>query len=134
MKKLVLAAAFMLVAQIAMAQDATFKTDVVKFLNVSGTTVTFEAITKDLIKNVPVEKQADFKKDLDVSIQELISKMADMYMTEFTHEDVKAMLKFYESPIGKKMSSKAAVLYDKGQAVGQEWGMGLQTIMMKYMQ
>ncbi|PKP14603.1 MAG: hypothetical protein CVU07_14035, partial [Bacteroidetes bacterium HGW-Bacteroidetes-23] len=65
---------------------------------------------------------------------DLMSKMADMYMSEFTHDEIKALLKFYESPVGKKLTDKTEVLYNKGQTVGQEWGMGLQTMMMKYMQ
>lgn len=134
MKKLLLAVAFMLVAQMGMAQDAAFKADAVKFLNISGTASTFEMMTKDIVKNAPADKQAAFKKDLDVSIQELIGKMADLYMTEFTHEDIKAMIKYYETPVGKKAAAKTGVLFEKGQVVGQEWGMGLQSIMMKYME
>ncbi|RWW92245.1 DUF2059 domain-containing protein [Flavobacterium cerinum] len=134
MKKLLVAVAFMLVAQMGMAQDAAFKADAVKFLNISGTASTFEMMTKDIVKNAPADKQAAFKKDLDVSIQELIGKMADLYMTEFTHDDIKAMIKYYETPVGKKAAAKTGVLFEKGQVVGQEWGMGLQSIMMKYME
>jgi hypothetical protein len=133
MKKLLLAVAFMLIAQAGMAQDA-FKTDVLKLLNMSGTATQFEMITKDLVKNIPAEKQADFKKDLDASLKDLISKIADVYMTEFTPEDVKAMIKYYESPVGQKAAAKTAVLYEKGQAAGQEWAMGLQGLMMKYVE
>lgn len=134
MKKLLVAVAFMLVAQMGMAQDAAFKADAVKFLNISGTASTFEMMTKDIVKNAPADKQAAFKKDLDASIQELIGKMADLYMTEFTHDDIKAMIKYYETPVGKKAAAKTGVLFEKGQVVGQEWGMGLQSIMMKYME
>lgn len=134
MKKLLLAVAFMLVAQMGMAQDAAFKADAVKFLNISGTASTFEMMTKDIVKNAPADKQAAFKKELDASIQVLVGKMADLYMTEFTHEDIKAMIKYYETPVGKKAASKTGVLFEKGQVVGQEWGMGLQSIMMKYME
>ncbi|MCO6147049.1 DUF2059 domain-containing protein [Flavobacterium sp. NRK1] len=136
MKKLLLAAVFMLVAQVTMAQtaDATFKADAIKVLNLSGFATQFEMLTKDIVKNVPAEKQAEFKKDLDASIQDLIAKIADIYMQEFTHEDIKAMLKYYESPVGKKFASKTGVLFEKGQAAGQEWGMGLQGVMAKYME
>lgn len=134
MKKLLFAVAFMLIAQVGMAQDAAFKADAVKFLNISGTASTFEIMTKDLVKNVAAEKQAAFKKELDASIQDLIGKMADVYMTEFTHDDIKAMIKYYESPVGKKAASKTGVLFEKGQVAGQEWGAGLQGVMMKYME
>lgn len=133
MKKIFFAALFVLVANFAMAQDA-YKQDVLKYLELSGQAKTFEMITKDLVKNIPAEKQADFKKELDASIKDLMGKIADIYVKEFTHDDIKAAIKFYESPAGKKISSKSDVLFEKSQAVGQEWGMGLQSIMMKYMQ
>lgn len=133
MKKTVLTFALLLITTIGFSQDA-FKNDVVKYLDVSGQSNTFKMITKDLSANIPEAKRAEFQKELDASINDLMAKMAEMYMTEFTHDDVKALLKFYETPAGKKLSDKTAVLYTKGQAVGQEWGMGLQTMMMKYMQ
>ena len=133
MKKLVLAFLFILVAQFGMAQDA-FKQDVVKYLELSGQRKTFEILTKDLVKNVPAQKQVDFKKELDASLAELMNKMADIYVKEFTHDDIKTAIKFYESPVGKKISGKSEILFEQAQAVGQEWGMGLQGLMMKYMQ
>lgn len=133
MKKNVLTFAFLLITAFSFSQDA-FKNDVVKYLEVSGQANTFKMITKDLVANIPEAKQADFKKELDASIGDLLVKMADMYMTEFTHDEIKALLKFYDSPVGKKLTDKTEVLYNKGQAVGQEWGMGLQALMMKYMQ
>ena len=133
MKKLLLTFAVLFVAQVALAQD-TFKADVVKYLQMSGQRATFEKLTSQYAQNVPAEKQADFKKELNASLDDLMSKMADLYMTEFTHEDIKAFIKFYETPAGKKLTAKSDVLYDKGQAVGQEWGMGFQGILMKYMQ
>lgn len=133
MKKLFLTLIVLFAAQVTFAQDA-FKQDIVKYLNLSGQRKTFELLVKDLSSQIPVEKQADFKKDLNASLDDLMNKMADIYMTEFTHEDIKAVIKFYESPVGKKLTDKSAVLYEKGNAVGQEWGMGLQTMLMKYMQ
>ncbi len=133
MKKTVLTFVLLLITTLGFSQDA-FKNDVVKYLEVSGQSNTFKMITKDLASNIPEAKKAEFQKELDASINDLMGKMADMYMTEFTHDDVKALLKFYESPAGKKLTDKTEVLYNKGQTVGQEWGMGLQTMMMKYMQ
>lgn len=133
MKKVLFAFALLFTAQITFAQDA-FKQDIVKYLNLSGQRATFEMMLKDLPKQVPAEKQADFKKELDTAIDDLMNKMADIYVTEFTHDDIKAAIKFYESPAGKKFTSKTELLYEKGNAIGQEWGMGIQSIMMKYMQ
>lgn len=133
MKKTVLTFALLLITTLSFSQEA-FKNDVLKYLDISGQANTFKMITKDLSANIPQAKKEDFQRDLDKSILELMGKMADMYMTEFTHDEIKALLKFYESPIGKKLTEKTEVLYNKGQTVGQEWGMGLQSMMMKYMQ
>ena len=133
MKKTVLTFALFLITTIGFSQEA-FKNDVLKYLDISGQANTFKMITKDLSTNIPEAKKEEFQRDLDKSIIELMSKMADMYMTEFTHDEIKALLKFYESPIGKKLTEKTEVLYNKGQIVGQEWGIGLQSMMMKYMQ
>ncbi len=133
MKKTVLTFALFLITTIGFSQEA-FKNDVLKYLDISGQANTFKMITKDLSANIPEAKKEDFQRDLDKSIAELMGKMGDMYMTEFTHDEIKALLKFYESPIGKKLTEKTEVLYNKGQTVGQEWGMGLQSMMMKYMQ
>jgi hypothetical protein len=133
MKKTCLTFALLLITTLGFSQEA-FKKDVISYLDVSGQSNTFKMITKDLVNNVPEAKKAEFQKELEVSISDLMGKMADMYMSEFSHDEIKALLKFYESPIGKKLTDKTEVLYIKGQSVGQEWGMGLQSMMMKYMQ
>jgi hypothetical protein len=48
--------------------------------------------------------------------------------------DIKEMIKFYESPVGKKIAKNAGPLFQKSSAAGQEWGMQLQGVLMKYMQ
>ena len=133
MKKFVFTFALLVMTQLSFAQDA-FKEDMKKYMTLSGQISTFELLTKDLVKNIPESNQAAFSKDLKVSLDGLMEKMAEMYMTEFTHEDVKEMIQFYETPVGKKLSEKNDVLFEKGQLIGQEWGMGLQGIMMKYME
>lgn len=134
MKKVFLAFAFMLVAQFGMAQDATFKTDVMKLIDLSGANAIYESTVSQIVKNAPADKQAALKKDILEYFKQLTPKIADIYMTEFTHDDVKAMIKYYESPIGKKAAGKAGIIAEKSQEAAREWSQGLQEIMMKYMQ
>lgn len=133
MKNLFLAFTFLLFAGASFAQN-TFKQDVVKYLELSGQRKTFDMITKNAVTAVPADKQEAFKKDIDAATNELMNKLADIYMTEFTHDDIKAAIKFQESPVGKKLNSKTEVLYTKGEVAGQEWGMTIQEKMTKYMQ
>lgn len=132
MRKVLLSFILVFVAQFTFAQEG-FKADTKKYMELSGQLKTFELLTKDLANDVAEEKRADFNKELKGSLNLLLDKMADMYMTEFTHDDIKKLIQFYESPIGKKLSDKNEVLFEKGQEVGTEWAMGLQGIFMKYL-
>ena len=133
MKKIVLVAAFMLAGHFGFAQDAAYKADAEKYLEVSGQMKTFDYLTEEIIQNIPEAKRADFKKEFEESLKDFKSRMAEVYMEEFTHNEIKELIQLYDTPIGKKLYEKNKVLYDKGQQVGMEWGAGINGIMMKYM-
>jgi len=133
MGKIILTFALLTATQFVVAQDA-FKADVLKVIENSGAAGPMETVKEQVMASIPLSKQADFSKDFDESLPALYEKMAAVYMEIYTHEDVKEMLKFYESPVGKKIAKNAGALYQKSNIAGQEWGMQLQGIMMKYMQ
>lgn len=133
MKKLIVTIAVVLVSHFGMAQDA-FKQDVLKVLKASGSAAQMELAKDQVMGSIPEAKKADFSKDFDTSLPSLYDKMAKVYMEIYTHEEVKQMLKFYESPVGKKITEKSSELTKKNMAAAQEWGMELQGMMMKYMQ
>ena len=134
MKKFILTAAFLLVAQLGMSQDATFKADVLKVIEKSGAAGPIKSVKDQVIGSIPEDKREAFSKDFDDALPALFDKMAVIYMETYTHEDVKEMLKFYDSPVGKRIFENSADLYKKSTAAGQEWGVELQGLMMKYMQ
>lgn len=133
MKKLILTVAIILVSQFGMAQDA-FKADVLKVLKASGSGAQMELAKEQVIGSIPEEKRADFSRDFNASLPSLYDKMAKVFMETYTHDEVKQMIKFYDSPVGKKITEKASELTEKNMAAAQEWGMELQGLMMKYMQ
>jgi uncharacterized protein len=135
MKKLILAFAFLLVANLGMAQtNEAFKTDVMKMIQLTGSAGQMKMAKDKILTMVPKEKQAAFLVEFESTMPALYDKMATIFMQEYTHDDVKAILKFYETPIGKKMTEKAGAIAEKNMAASQEWAMGLQGMMMKYMQ
>ena len=133
MKKLFITAAFIFAAQLSFAQDA-FKADVLKLIQNSGAAGPMKLAKEQVMVAIPEGKKADFSKEFDATLPSLYDKMAKVYMEVYTHQDIKEMLKFYQSPIGKKMAEKSGELSSKSMAAGQEWGMELQTTMMKYIQ
>ncbi|MDD3005499.1 DUF2059 domain-containing protein [Flavobacterium sp.] len=131
MKKLLITAALVLVTQIGLAQDA-FKADVMKVIQASGASGPMQMAKEQIMQNIPLAKKADFSKDFDESLPALYDKLAKIYMEAYTHAEVKEMLKFYESPIGKKISNSTGEIYKKSTQAGEEWGMELQSKLMKY--
>jgi hypothetical protein len=132
MKKVFLSIAFVLIAQMSFAQDSSFKADVLKLISISGADGQINIIKPQILNMISKDKQENFSKEFDASIPSLHNKMAKIYMEVYTPEDIKGMIAFYESPIGKKMNEKAGELGQKTMQAGQEWGQELQAIMAKY--
>ena len=132
MKKIVLSIVFLLVAQIALAQDASFKADVLKLISISGADAQIKMVKPQVLNMVPESKKEKFSKEFDASIPSLLDKMATIYMEIYTPEDIKTMIVFYETPVGKKMSEKAPELGQKSMQAGQEWSQELQGLIAKY--
>ena len=60
--------------------------------------------------------------------------MSKVYIEVYTKEDIKAMLAFYDSPVGKKLGEKAGEISEKSMEATQELSGEIQTLVMKYMQ
>lgn len=134
MKKIIITVAFMLVAQLGMAQDEAYKKDIMKVVENSATVNQIKALKSQILKQIPEDKKAAFTIDFDATFPTLYDKLSKVYMEIYTKEDVKALVAFYDTPIGKKMIEKEPGLNEKAQESLKEWGEGLQSTMMKYMQ
>jgi hypothetical protein len=132
MKKVFLSIAFVLIAQITLAQDTNFKKDVLKLISISGADAQMKVVKPQILNMIPEDKRENFSKEFDLSLPSVYDKIAKIYMELYTSEDIKGMIAFYESPVGKKMSEKAGELTQKTMQAGQEWGKELQIIMKKY--
>jgi ethanolamine utilization microcompartment shell protein EutL len=135
MKKLILTFAFVAVAQFGFAQeDAAFKADVMKVIERSGSGGQMNSAKKQILGMIPEDKHAAFTVEFDAMLPKIYEGTAKIYMEEYTKEDIKAMLAFYESPVGKKMAEKAEVIAEKSQASMMELQGEIQSLVMKYMQ
>lgn len=75
----------------------------------------------------------EFKKEFttDDSIEEMMVILTDIYKKHFTQTEIKEMIKFYESPVGKKLAEKQSPIMVESMEAGQAWG---QKIGMKIAQ
>lgn len=134
MKKLLLAGAFLLTVNLASAQTTDFKSDVINYIKLSGASANVTAVLEPVIEQIPEANRADFRKELDATLPSLYEKMATVMMKYYTHDDIKKMIEFYNSPVGKKIQETTPKITKDQMQAGQEWGMELQGLLMKYMQ
>ncbi len=134
MKKLIVTFALVLLSQIGFSQDETFKKDVLKVIEMSGAANQMKSAKTQILQMVPKEKQEAFILDFDATMPALYDKIAAIYMETYSKEDIKAMMAFYDSPVGRKINEKAGNILEKTQAAGKEWSEELQGLMTKYMQ
>ena len=134
MRKIFIASALLLSIQFASAQSADFKKDVIEMVKISGTTANISAFLDPVMEQIAEDKRADFKKDIEAIMPELYESTANSMMKYYTHDEVKKMIEFYNSPVGKKMQELAPKILKDQMPSMQQWQMQLQGILMKYMQ
>ena len=54
---------------------------------------------------------------------DLINELVPIYDRYFTESEIKDLIKFYESPVGKKMVLNQPLILKDSMTVGQNWGM-----------
>lgn len=133
-KQLIVLFITILISQIGGAQtNEAYRKDILKMLELSKTNSQFEEAKAQLVKMIPKENQAAFIVELNASIEPIYNKFVDLYMKEFSHEDIKSILKFYESPLGKKMNEKSSTITSQVYDYSKEWAEGVKTLVMKHM-
>jgi hypothetical protein len=132
MKKLLLAFAFVLVSQIGFAQENASKEDVSEIIEKSGNSGQMSAARTQMLTMIPQDKHAAFLVDFDILTKKVNDATVEIYIQEYSKEDIKAMLAFYNSPVGKKMAEKSEKIANKSQESMASLQGEIQALMMKY--
>ena len=101
-----------------------------EFLTATGVNNQFGSVMDNMIKSssaqIPEEHRASYLKVMNIFVAKyftwdmLKDKIATVYAAEFTEDELIKLSAFYNTPLGKKISSKLAVLTQKGMAIGQQ--------------
>jgi hypothetical protein len=67
------------------------------------------------------EVAAKLRTDLQPRFSEIIDELARLYATNFSEQELKDILAFYESPAGKKMLTVQPKVIDSSMAFAQTW-------------
>ncbi len=133
MKKITLLIVLLLTLSIHAQQDQSeFKKETITFLKLTGAGAAFEDAITQLGTMVSDANKAAYTKEARGTLDGLYSKMADFYMEDFTQGEIKKLIAFYKTDLGKKLAKKQLSLVQKAMSIGQEWGIEVQGIARKY--
>ncbi|MFD2724801.1 DUF2059 domain-containing protein [Hyunsoonleella rubra] len=132
MKNSLLALVFIFTLSITAQESTDFKSETIEFIKITGATKAFESAIGQLGAMVPEEKKEAYTKEANGTLGGLYDKLADLYMAEFTREEIQELVKFYNTELGKKLAGKQVMLAQKGMLLGQTWGMEVQGVAQKY--
>ena len=136
MNKLLITLCFVFVGVVAWAQidDPSYKSKVVELIDIqSATQLVMDNMVEQISVSIPEENKVEFKKDMDGIVNKMIDKIADIYMENYTKEEVDALMDFYNTPIGKSIQNKLPEMIIKSQMVGESLTPEVMIIMQKYM-
>lgn len=102
----------------------------------SGSTRSFDGVIPSILQqslSVFVQQNPDLQKDLTESIKtiapafekrssEIVDIVARVYATRFSEAELKELLTFYRSPVGKKFVAALPSVLEESFVKTQEWG------------
>ncbi|NNC49642.1 MAG: DUF2059 domain-containing protein [Flaviramulus sp.] len=118
--------------QINAQENSNFKNETVEFLKLTGAGSAFENAIEQIGAMVSEENKAAYIIEANGTLDGLYEKMAELYMAEFTEDEIQELVTFYNTDLGKKLADKQLGLTQKAMMFGQSWGMEVQNIAQKY--
>ncbi|MBT8323925.1 MAG: DUF2059 domain-containing protein [Winogradskyella sp.] len=132
MKKILLICLITLSTQLFAQDQDSFKTDAVEFIKLTGSASAFQSAIEQIGAMVPEDKKEAYLIEAEATLEGLYEDIAELYMREFTHDEIKELIQFYNTDLGKKLATKQLSLSQQGMMLGQTWGMEVQQIAQKH--
>lgn len=130
-KVLILFSLVLLVGSVEGQDKLDYGESLQKMFEVSGSQETFNVVIKQMFGmfkdqysgvegDIWNELEKEFK---DSSMEELADMLTPVYQKYMTIEDLNELIKFYESPVGKKFAKNTPLITQESMQIGQQWGM-----------
>lgn len=71
------------------------------------------------------EIAAKMRTDMGSRLNEVSDEVAKLYAVHFTEQELKDILAFYKSPVGRKLTSEQPVVIEEGMRFAQTWANNL---------
>ena len=107
------------------AEDAAFAKDVRHLLQINGS----EAMGMRIINQVVVTSKQNVHRSARSSLRilgvldpdDLFAYLTPVYARHFTHDEVRQLIGFYESPVGAKLIAQMATINDETMMANTQW-------------
>lgn len=118
----------------AQSNDA-YSNELKKMFELSGSEETYKAVITQMMgmikmqySQIPADVMKELEKEfLNTSMSDLAKELTPVYKKHLSLEDLKGLIAFYETPLGKKYAQKTPAIMQESMAVGQRWGMSIGT-------
>ena len=87
---------------------------------------------KKMMPQIPEDFWTDFRNE--VNAKELTDLVVPIYAKHFSHDEIKQLIAFYNTPIGKKLVALQPQIMQESMAAGQKWGNKIGQRVMKKLQ
>ncbi|ASB49281.1 DUF2059 domain-containing protein [Alkalitalea saponilacus] len=105
--------------------------EIKRFLEVNGSSAAYDMMfdqlsmqLKQMAASAPDSVWEDIKLNIfEPKLKDLNQLTGAMYLKHFTVEEIKEMIAFYESPVGKKLAGLTTQITMESMGVSQQWAM-----------
>lgn len=139
---LFLGLSFILVTGAIGQVDTEYHKTLKKMLAMAGTEGTYKAAIKNMMSlirqqypNVSEEVWTELESEfLKTSLEDLTVMLVPIYQKYLSQDDLEKVIKFYETPVGKKFAKSSPLIMQESMQAGQQWGIKIGQAFMQKMQ
>ncbi|NJO01345.1 MAG: DUF2059 domain-containing protein [Bacteroidia bacterium] len=109
----------------ATAQDALDR-DIAKLLELTGAKRTMmqslDLMNENMKAMMPADVLAKLQEEMRNSLDEVVAEIGVIYRKHYTHEDIKGLIAFYQTPLGQKLLETTPIIHTESYQAGEQWG------------
>ncbi|WP_372755602.1 DUF2059 domain-containing protein [Labilibaculum sp.] len=111
----------------------SYNEDVLYLFQINGSEASYQQSMQAILthfknqeSNVPQEYWNRTSEEfMHTSIQDLVKMLIPIYARNLSHEDILAMIEFYETDAGKRIAQKIPKISSESMQVGMNWGQAI---------
>ena len=116
--------------------DAEKAGDIRKLMKLDGTIKSLETAYPLMMRLLEgrFSKKAVAAAKKDLTLESLVERLIPVYAKYYSAEEIKSLLYFYQSPLGKKMGAVQQQLYSEKQDTARAWAADAGELVVKNME